>query len=113
MELDDLRCSVFAGPVLRDEDQHYQGYQLPVEYWKIILFEQGRRLTARAFLLTQNLDRLQILMALDELWVYQVTVTEVEERTGLVFPAPVHDADDLVLAQSSIRSPLSDTEEIT
>lgn len=113
VDLDDLRCSVFAGPVLRDEDQHYRGYQLPSEYWKIILFEQVGQLRARAFLLTQELDRLQVLMALDEFRVYQVAVTEVEKRTGLVFPAPVHDADDLMLNQSSIRSPLSDTSDIT
>lgn len=112
VELDDLRCSVFAGPVLRDEDQHYRGYQLPIEYWKIILFEQGGQLIARAFLLTQNLDRLQVLMALDEFRVYQVAVTEVEERTGLVFSAPVHDADDLVLTQSSSRIPIGETSEI-
>ena len=112
VELDDLRCSVFAGPVLRDEDQHYRSYQIPTEYWKIILFERAGQLTARAFLLTQDLDRLQVLMALDEFRVYQVAVTEVEERTGLVFPRTVHDADDLVLNQSSVRSPLNDTSEI-
>ncbi|WP_279630085.1 DNA/RNA non-specific endonuclease [Glutamicibacter nicotianae] len=112
VELDALRCSVFAGPVLRDEDQHYRGYQIPVEYWKIILFERAGQLTARAFLLTQDLDRLQVLMALDEFRVYQVAVTEVEERTGLVFSAPVHDADDLVLTQSSSRIPIGETSEI-
>lgn len=112
VELDDLRCCVFAGPVLRDEDQHYRGYRLPVEYWKIILFERAGQLTARAFLLTQDLDRLQVLMGLDEFRVYQVAVTEVEERTGLVFSAPVHDADDLVLTQSGSRSPIGDTPEI-
>lgn len=112
VELDDLRCSVFAGPVLRDEDQHYRGYQIPVEYWKIILFEHNGRLTARAFLLTQDLDRLQVLMALDEFRVYQVTVTEVEKRTGLLFPSTVHEADDLLLAQSSSRSPLGETSDI-
>lgn len=112
VELDDLRCSVLAGPVLRDEDQPYRGYQIPVEYRKIILFEHNGRPTARAFLLTQDLDRLQVLMALDEFRVYQVTVTEVEERTGLVFSAPVHDADDLVLTQSSSRIPIGETSEI-
>lgn len=112
VELDDLRCSIFAGPVLWDEDQHYRSYRLPVEYWKIILFERAGQLTVRAFLLTQDLDRLQVLMALDEFRVYQVAVTEVEERTGLVFPRTVHDADDLVLNQSSVRSPLNDTSEI-
>lgn len=112
VEIDDLRCSVFAGPVLHHDDQHYRGYQLPVEYWKIILFERAGQLTARAFLLTQELDRLQVLMALDEFRVYQVTVTEIEERTGLVFPDSVHAADDLVLNQSGARSPLSETSEI-
>jgi len=63
-------------------------------------------------LLTQDLDRLQVLMALDEFRVYQVAVTEVEERTGLVFPTPVHKANDLVLAQSSIRTPLGETSDI-
>lgn len=51
-------------------------------------------------------------MALDEFRVYQVTVTEVEERTGLMFPTPVRDADDLMLTQPSVRSPLGDTSEI-
>lgn len=51
-------------------------------------------------------------MALDEFRVYQVAVTEVEERTGLVFSAPVHDADDLVLTQSSSRIPIGETSEI-
>lgn len=77
-----------------------------------ILFEHAGQLTTRAFLLTQDLDRLQVLMALDEFRVYQVAVTEVEERTGLVFPAPEHDADDLLLTQSSVCSPLGDTSKI-
>ena len=106
VEIDDLRSSVFAGPVLRDEDQHYRGYQLPIEYWKIILFEQAGQLTARVLLLAQDLGRLRVLMALDEFRVYQVTVTEAEERTGLLFPSTVHEDDELLLAQSNSRSPL-------
>lgn len=112
VDLDNLRCSVFAGPVFHTEDQHYRGYQIPVEYWKLILFTQGGQLKARAFLLTQDLDRLQVLMALDEFRVYQLTVAELEERTGLTFPAPVHEADDLQLAQSSIRHPLDAVSDI-
>lgn len=42
-ELDDLRVSVLARPVLPHDDQ------LPSEYWKIILLEQARLLSARAF----------------------------------------------------------------
>lgn len=112
VDLDDRRCSVFAGPVFHTEDQHYRGYQIPVEYWKLILFTQDGQLKARAFLLTQDLDRLQVLMALDEFRVYQLTVAELEERTGLTFPAPAHEADDLRLAQSGTRHPLDAVSDI-
>lgn len=105
IDLDDLRTSVFAGPIFHNEDQSYRGYQIPVEYWKLILFEQAGQLKARAFMLTQDLDRLQVLMALDEFRVYQITVAELEERTGFAFPRPVQDADDLLMAQSSTRTP--------
>lgn len=112
VELDDLRCSIFAGPVFHAEDQDYRGYQIPVEYWKLVLFEQAGQLKARAFLLTQDLDRLQVLMALDEFRVYQIAVAELEERTGLIFPSPVHEADDMQLVQSAARKPLSTVGEI-
>lgn len=112
VDLDDLRCSVFAGPVFLTEDQHYRGYQIPVEYWKLILFTQNGQLKARAFLLTQDLDRLQVLMALDEFRVYQLTVAELEKRTGLTFPAPAHEADDLHLAQSGTRHSLDAVSDI-
>lgn len=51
-------------------------------------------------------------LALDSFRVYQVAVTEVEERTRLQFPTPVHDANDLVLSQFSTRNPLYDTSAI-
>ena len=50
-------------------------------------------------------------MALDEFRVYQITLTELEERTGLTFPAPVHEADDLILTQDTDRAPLEEVSE--
>lgn len=113
VQVDLLRVSVFAGPVFRDTDQSYRDVQLPSEYWKLILFRHQGRLTARTFLLTQNLDRLRVLLMLDEFRVYQISVIELEERTGLVFPPVVHSADDLQLAQAGARVPLGSADEIT
>lgn len=113
VKVDLLRVSVFAGPVFRDTDQLYRDVPLPSEYWKLVLFQHHGTLTARVFLLTQNLDRIQVLLMLDEFRVYQISITELEERTGLVFPPVVHEADDLHLAQAGSRTPLGPADDIT
>lgn len=107
VEVDRLRCSVFGGSAFHEDDQLYRGVQIPTDFWKLIIFEQDGELKARAFMLTQNLNRLSVLMALDAFKVYQIAVTELEERTGLVFSEAVHQADDLVLARASERQALS------
>lgn len=92
VDVEDLRVSLFGGPVLAADDRPYRGVQLPREYWKVIAFREGGVLEARAFLLTQALDRLELL-DLDEFRVFQLAVPEVEARTGLRFPDVLHAAD--------------------
>lgn len=90
--VDRLRISVYAGPVLRDDDRVYRGVALPREFWKVIAWEEDGGLTARAFLLTQDLDPLESI-DLGEFETYQVSLAEVAERTGVVLdPALVDDA---------------------
>ncbi|OYO25056.1 hypothetical protein CGZ93_00900 [Enemella dayhoffiae] len=38
VEVDRLRISVFAGPVLADDDRTYRGVKVPDEFWKVISF---------------------------------------------------------------------------
>lgn len=113
VHLDLLRASVFGGPVFTDTDPVNRNVAIPAEYWKLVLFRHEGHLTARVFLLTQNLDRLQVLLVLDEFSVYQISVAELDERTGLIFPSVVHEADDLRLVQAEARAPLGSTAEIT
>ena len=81
--VDRLRISVFGGPVLRDDDLVYRGVQVPREFWKAIAWEQDGALTARAFLLTQDLDPLEAI-DLGEFETYQVPLAAITERTGVV-----------------------------
>lgn len=90
--VDELKVSVVAGPVLGADDRVYRGVAVPREFWKVIAFAVGGELRAAAFVLTQNLDRLETL-DLDEFAVYQVPVADVGERTGLRFPEALTDAD--------------------
>jgi endonuclease G len=106
VDVDDLRVSVYGGPVFRSDDRVFRGVALPREYWKVIAFTSAGTLTARAFVLTQNLNQLESL-ELDEFRVFQVRLGEVEERCGFTFPAALTAADTLVVPESlDERAPL-------
>jgi endonuclease G len=119
VDVRDLRVSVFGGPVFQADDRVYRGVRIPREYWKIIAFRDSAtdadRLRVRAFLLTQDLNQLEAL-ELDEFRVFQVSISEVEDRTGLRFPDGVRSADTLVgpeaLTAAGERQPLDSTADI-
>jgi endonuclease G len=92
VEVEDLRVSVFGGPVFQADDRRYRGVQLPREYWKVLAFREQGALRARGFLLTQNIDQLEAL-ELDEFRVFQLPLTRLEDRTGLRFADAVRAAD--------------------
>ena len=93
-DLENLRVSLFGGPVFRENDREFRGVKLPREFWKVIAFIEGQKLKAKAFLLTQNLDELE-LFDLDEFKVYQVALAEIEGRCGLTFAAALKAADSV------------------
>lgn len=106
----ELKVTVLTGPVLAEDDPDYRDrVQLPRAFWKIVvmrLAETGE-LSATAYLLTQD----DLLGGLEETFVYgawgtwQVSVREVERRTGLSF-GDLRDADPLEEAEESPGSML-------
>ena len=83
----DLKVSVFTGPVMSEIDRTYRGVQIPAEFWKVvaILNSFTGQLSATAYLLSQaeQLDDLEFVFG--EFRTYQVTVSEIEGKTGLSF----------------------------
>lgn len=112
VDVEDLKVTVFGGPVFQLSDQVYRGVGLPSEYWKLIAFKEDGLLKTRAFLLTQDLDQLRVALALDEFRVYQVSVGELAQRTDLKFAESIQTADDLVAIRAEARAPLSAITEI-
>ncbi|MGC5629768.1 DNA/RNA non-specific endonuclease [Georgenia sp. Z1344] len=86
VEVEDLRIAVVAGPVFKESDREYRGFQVPREFYKIIYYVVGGELRAQSFLLSQDLSDLEVL-DLSEFATYQVARAELEERTGLTFAA--------------------------
>jgi endonuclease G len=112
VDVEDMRISAFGGPVFNTDDRLYRGVKLPREYWKVLAFRDGGQLKARAFLLTQNLNQPEAL-ELDEFRVYQVSLTEIEERTSLRFPEVMREADTVAVPEVlDERQPLGSIDDI-
>ncbi|MFC4506110.1 MULTISPECIES: DNA/RNA non-specific endonuclease [Streptomyces] len=112
VDVDDLRVSMFGGPVFQDNDRAFRGVRLPREFWKIIIFTEQGELRAKAFLLTQNLNQLEAL-ELDEFRVFQVTLGEIEDRTQLRFPVVLHRGDNLLVPEvTADRTPVENLSSI-
>jgi endonuclease G, mitochondrial len=116
-DVENLKVSLFGGPVFRKDDREFKGVKLPKAFWKVIAFVEDKKLKAKGFLLTQNLDPLELL-ELDQFKVYQVALAEIEERCSLTLSASLKAADSvgrrfrrrpIALSQ---RKPLASLEDI-
>ncbi len=86
--LDERRLSLFAGPVLAEDDPVYRGIvQLPREHWKTVVYAIDDQVRFRCFLLSQDLDDLEDVTPgfLDDFDTYLVSLDFLEARTGLAF----------------------------
>lgn len=92
VDVENLRINVFGGPIFRDDDREFRGVKIPREFYKVIAYVESGDLNAKAFLLTQSLDELEVL-DLDEFRVFQVTLTEVEARCDFRFSDTLKAAD--------------------
>ena len=116
-KVEDLRVSVFGGPVFNDDDRVFRGVKIPREFYKVLAFVEDNKLQAKAFLLTQSLDQLELL-DLKQFKVFQVTLTEVEQRCGFTFPNNLRAADSFaehlerVPESLAERAPLNSLDDI-
>ncbi|GAA4888480.1 DNA/RNA non-specific endonuclease [Streptomyces coeruleoprunus] len=112
VRVDQLRVSVFGGPVFHDDDRVFRGVRIPREFWKVLVFTEDGKLKCKAFLLTQNLELAEAL-DLDEFRVFQVKLSEIQKRARLRFPAAMTRADTLVVPESlEDRAPLESQSDI-
>ncbi len=107
VDVDNLKVSLYGGPVFNADDRVFRSVAIPREFYKVIAFVVGGDLRCSAFLLTQNLVLAEAL-DLDEFRVFQVSLTELEKRTSFTLPAELHAADTsaVQLLDESERQPL-------
>lgn len=111
----DERYSVFAGPILDDQDPVFHGVddvgkvtiRIPRRYWKLIVARDGSSLASFAFLLEQDLAGVDLELAVDAEWRGRmVSVADLEAEIDLLdFPEVVHRGDQFATASGeSVRA---------
>jgi endonuclease G len=85
-----FKANVFTGPVLADDDDAYEGVQLPRQFWKVVtMVKTDRQLSATAYVLSQKQLiaglRTREAFSYGAYKTYQVPVAKVEKLTGLTF----------------------------
>jgi endonuclease G len=100
-ETDGLKVSVFTGPIFGARDREFRAVRIPEAYWKVVVMRRKdtQRLSATAYVLGQK-DMIGGLetFAFGAFKTYQVTVRDVERRTGLGFGS-LRDADPMSRAR--------------
>lgn len=86
-DIHDLKINIFTGPVFKDNDIVYRGVKIPKDFWKIavIKIKGENRLSATAYLLSQEklLSTLERPFIFGEFKTYQISIRELENKTGL------------------------------
>lgn len=90
---ENVRVSVFTGPVFNDEDPDYRYTQVPKQFWKILIRVENGELLATAFLADQSNLIKKIPGPLEESFdvmsqaveEFQTTVEDIQKLTGLDF----------------------------
>lgn len=99
---EDVRASVFTGPVLRSDDERHRGVLIPQFFWKVVavvdtagtLFTSGYIVSQQAYALGIPFERLPVGPNSDKPGQnYQVPIAKIETDTGVLFDAVVRDAD--------------------
>ncbi|HYE70927.1 MAG TPA: DNA/RNA non-specific endonuclease [Aquabacterium sp.] len=120
---DDVRLTVFTGPVFKDEDPTYRGVQLPRRFWKVAVMRDTQgHLLAAGFVQSQRrmitgLKEADFLR--QEMRTDQFKVSQIEALTGLLFnidPSAdaLHGEPDVPIPETGglIGRPLNELEDI-
>ncbi len=105
VDVDDLKISVFGGPIFKDSDFPYRQLLVPRSFWKVIAYVEGGQLKVKAYLLTQDdLETKVESLGLEPFNLYQVSLTDLSGRTSLAFGV-LGPADTMPPAPEALGAP--------
>lgn len=110
---DDMRISVFTGPVFHDDDPLMFGVVVPVTFWKVIAFvhDSTGKLTATAYTMSQRDFLPGEEFVFGQYGTYQTQLSAIEQMTRLSF-GKLTEADPMGALPEAPARPLRGFEEI-
>lgn len=80
------KVTVFGGPVLAETDPSYRDeVAVPLEFWKVFVYQKDGEIRSRAFLITQSLQGLKDRDAFGEFVVFEKSVEEIAAKANVTF----------------------------
>lgn len=79
------RVSVMGGPVLAESDPPYREVRVPMEFWKLFVYQRDNEIRARGFIVTQSLEGLKARDPLAEFSVVEKSVEEIAGKAEVTF----------------------------
>lgn len=109
---DDIKISVITGPIFADNNPVKYNVNIPIEFFKIIVFihDQTGQLCATGYTVSQEDYLSNQEFVFGEFNTYQVSIKSIERRTGLKFDKLV-DVDP-INGEESFGAPLTNVEEV-
>src|SRR3954468_10494508 len=83
--LDRRRLTLFGGPVLTGADIDYRDVRIPGAFWKVVVYALDGALSARCFVLAQQVEPLLPASSLDDFATYEVSLADLESLVSLSF----------------------------
>jgi endonuclease G, mitochondrial len=83
--LERRRLTLFGGPVLTDDDVVHRDVLIPGAYWKVVVYVLDGTLSARCFVLAQEVDPLRLSVTLDDFATYELSLADAEALLSLTF----------------------------
>lgn len=110
---DNMRISVFTGPIFSDDDPLYFGVLVPVRFWKVIAFrhDRTRKLSATGYIISQRDMLPGVEFVFGRFQLYQTSIAEIEGLTGLSF-GKLREADPLRVVEEAPPVPLLSPDQI-
>ena len=110
---DDMRISVFTGPIFNDSDPVRFGVQIPLRFWKVIAFihDQTGKLTATGYTMSQESFIGEEEFVFGQHESSQRPIVEIEHVTNLSF-GPLSDVDPMREMTETMPTLLTDPNQI-
>lgn len=83
-KVEELKVTVFTGPIFSEDDLEYRGARIPGSFWKVVaMVTENNRPSATAYIVRQEKELADLEFVYSAYKTFQVSINHVADQTGL------------------------------